>query len=1235
MPANFSKPAPAVETRRKPVPTHSVQRSSSIGSVRDGVGNLNRWSQSTVSSRGSPAHTRSGSFSRRLSLGSVTNFDFGGKLSKASNQHTTKGSVSSIDASPRTGSRQANRPPNSTAPLPLLNTLPLHDPSRLATNSASPSTADILSAAVRTTVPDYFGNNWEESTPISSTRSPSRARSPLPASSVFNPSNPSRNGHRHGRERSNSRGHSRNRSRTNGSSSATGERSTQRHQRGPSQKAMLSKALQKAHQAVVLDNERNVEGAKESYKEACALLLQVMSRSSGESDRLKLEAIRDTYTSRIAELEQINLDNENDKALPARPESTEYRDEPSPLEDEDDTAVIGMAVVTRIVTDDSYEAENEPEWQPNHIAPSQVPRRRESLMPSAFNTQNESIGFHTEQPRSMSRQNNPIHLTVMDRLSPPMDRQSMMVQPLSPRRAPSPNMAAISPAEEVRVEMEHLKVEAPSSTAGGHRRAISTESVSWLDTIDESGGSETSSVHSRTSSLNVRRKHIRAASGATEAEFDAALDAAVEAAYDDGFEPVMEPIETAQAYEPSQQQRSATALDDYDDRQLSIQAKLEKARERIREAERETAIMAARDRERERRMMNQQQSDTDGYDNESDEEERMLDEMTRGYVMDDFDFGVQSKSALPRESGSSGFSGSNWHNSLASTAAGSSMSTITEQSPTSKKDHGVFRSPSMMHPPPGQPLPAPPSSGTRTPQFSRPLNSLSETSPAQDTVRNRRLSGQNPKQLVIETNPAATPIAEAANTQSPAGSRPATSSGPTPVNETAPEVVIPPIPKSEGTAMTRTRTGSESVAAVELSSPPTPSRSHNPFSLHDAGDNSSRSGSPGRAQSRAGLRKNLSSSSLKNLKSRNLSVTKIDENSDVVSDAPMAQFATANASKLPAMPSLPTPIATAFSSKMNMPSGGLYLFENEIHYPPSPTSSSGKRPDAPVPLEPCPTEHMLRPFWFMRALYQTLVHKKGGYISNKLFIPQDVWKVKNVKIKGLEEKISSCDFLTAALQKLGQVDTCDADAVLEEMQSLEDVLEQIKVTLVKKLGSEVGIQHSGSGLFRDAPPSTDAETSNVGGSKTSSLPGKTSSFSWRRLRSKSSGLALNNYHTKTAVSAPDSVKETLTMSTLPMTTLTSVRFTKRHVAQAQFTGPNAAYMSSLAKLFDAAQVIDQIARQVEDPGLKHADKTQVGLELSTRHAAEFFGFYICRFVLTDVTLLLDKYVKRGSEWVMI
>jgi hypothetical protein len=62
---------------------------------------------------------------------------------------------------------------------------------------------------------------------------------------------------------------------------------------------------------------------------------------------------------------------------------------------------------------------------------------------------------------------------------------------------------------------------------------------------------------------------------------------------------------------------------------------------------------------------------------------------------------------------------------------------------------------------------------------------------------------------------------------------------------------------------------------------------------------------------------------------------------------------------------------------------------------------------------------------------------------------------------------------------------------------------------------------------------------------------------------------------------------------------------------------------------------DQIARQVEDPGLKYSSSTHVGLELSTRHAAEFFGFYVCRFVLTDVTMMLDKFIKRGSEWVLV
>jgi hypothetical protein len=54
---------------------------------------------------------------------------------------------------------------------------------------------------------------------------------------------------------------------------------------------MLSVALQKANTAVLLDNAQNVEGAIQAYSEACALLQQVMVRSSGDEDKRKLEAI--------------------------------------------------------------------------------------------------------------------------------------------------------------------------------------------------------------------------------------------------------------------------------------------------------------------------------------------------------------------------------------------------------------------------------------------------------------------------------------------------------------------------------------------------------------------------------------------------------------------------------------------------------------------------------------------------------------------------------------------------------------------------------------------------------------------------------------------------------------------------------------------------------------------------------------------------------------------------------
>ncbi|KAG9237580.1 hypothetical protein BJ875DRAFT_142848 [Amylocarpus encephaloides] len=1227
VPQNASRQNPvavAPEPTRAAATTYAHRRSTSLTGMNQSAGNsnVNRWSKSTASSAASThsTHRRASSTTRRMSLSGSTTFLLGADNTTPEKKQYRNPSLTAYGPpSTRPFGNSLTLPPIVT--LPSLQTSvengssPLNGP-----NTPSPSTAGLLSAAVRTTVPDYFGRAWEDSTPRAFS---ANAESKSAVSQDDDKARPSQ-----GQEgRRPSRGHSRHRSGA-GKSSGTGSGGSNRNSKGSSQKAMLSKALQKANTAVLLDNAQNFEGAMQAYSEACGLLQQVMSRSSGDEDRRKLEAIHNTYTSRISELRRLTPQVQDDgKALPQRPESEQYRgDESSAPDDEDEMPVIQTATATRIVTEQSYFADPQ---QARSIPTSQLPIRRESLMPSALEAMQFKGKFGLDPGIEGSQSKSPMRERVKEmniELPPPME-SIYMPPPLSPRRPSSPMTHGSPNNSRPRPPSDLYKTSnALSATSKGHNRAPSNESMSWLDTIDESGGSAASSVHSRTSSMGVRRKRIRAASGATEAEFDAALDAAVEAAYDEGLEPIGG--YGADRYDHGE---DFDEEDDDDDAIVAnVRRKVELAKERVRQSEREAGIQDALERER-KRLFSQAPAISHGgdYGNESEEDERMLEEVTRGYVMDDF--GLHSKSALPRESNSSGFSGrtSGWNSSIGSnpTTAGTLLSTVTEAST-------MPQIPSLQskaaYPPPAQALPSPPPPPA--------TNSQQSLAPASQGVRSRRLSGQNPKQLKIET---------AGSAQADSLSNPP-SMPPPRVPDGLPGLVHPktaglpprqPQTSSRPPLTVANRQASASapfagIGSTEIISPPTPVLAQTTSAEMDP-DALPRSGSPGRAQSRGGLRKNFSSSSLKNMKSRNLSVSNVDDGPEHSPVTPgSSQFNPRDNTRLPAMPALPTPLAAAFTNKMNAPAGGLYLFTSDIHSPESPGSPNPLSGGAPIPLEPCPTEFLLRPYWLMRALYQTIAHPRGGYLSTKLFVPRDVWRVKGVKIKSVEDKIANCDFLTAALMKLARVDTFDADAVLEEMQALEGVLEQVQATLTKKLGNEVGVQASG-GMFKDASTGGDGD-GNTASSKSGSTSSKTSSFSWRRLRSKNSGVALSNAYSNKG-STPEIPKEGLTIGTLPMTStaVAKVRFAKRDIREVQFSGPNATYMSALARLFDAAQAIDQIARQVEDPGLRHADKTQVGLDLCTRHAAEFFGFYICRFVLTDIGLLLDKFIKRGSEWVLV
>ncbi|KAJ5707213.1 hypothetical protein N7488_007014 [Penicillium malachiteum] len=956
-----------------------------------------------------------------------------------------------------------------------------------------------------------------------------------------------------------------------GAASLEEEGEAENRQHGQTQKAMLSKALQKANTAVLLDNAANFEGAMEAYTDACQLLQLVMLRSNGGDDeKIKLQEIRDTYMIRITELQRMDfpLPDLDGKALPERPLSQESFGELLHGVANDGSRVDSQRSSARSSLGLHASIED-----PRSLPPEAIPPRRQSLRPAGYD----------EQPRSMS----------------------------IPRNPPSGRSTPANSGANAGYSGQYLE---PSLTEVN-------ESTSWLDTIDESGASSPSSANSKASSVYLRRRTSRRISTDTEAEFDAALDAAVEAAYDDGLEPVMEYRE-----------------EENDDVVANARRNIELAKQRVREAEREAEDAMNRGREI-RRIQEQnfmENSNTvvrhsDYLDEEAEEEERLLEEMTKGYVMDDFEFGIQSKSALPRESDSSNMSGRTWESSVASniTGTGPTLSTLTEDennlAPTQMPEQTPLPSspPSSALPPIPSQFPDLPPQRTSV-SLSKPPPPPAMCPPPVPGVRARRLSGTSTGELKIETSSrlrADSNISEVDPFSTPMASQPPP---PLPKDEPAPEPSKPSLlglgfranlhPSKRNASigsitehlnLAKTRTQEDDESGV----PPLPTMSRLMGKIPSAPDG-------------------LDKSSSKIFRSRNVSVPN-PETAPASPTTPWSgSFPTLDIPRN--VPVMPTPTGTYFTQN-GLPTGGLNLFDSEIHSPTNLGRPNSLVPNGPLPLEACPESFLLRPFWLMRCLYQTLAHPHGGYLSTKLFIPHDVWRVKNVKLKAIEDKVSNCDLLTAALLRLAQVDMYDADAVLEEMQALEGVLDQAQAALSKKLGNDVGVQ-TAMPLFKPSGTAEDSAHHETSSSRSSGTSNKSYLPTWKRLRAKTSGMGTTTPPVISSVR--DSNKDNFTLNTLPMSSGPTAH-PKRNVTSLDFSGPNAHYMGALARLFDAAQVIDQIAQQVEDPGLKHSSQTHVGLELSTRHAAEFFGFYVCRFALADVGLMLDKFIKRGSEWVLI
>lgn len=1154
---------------------HRRRKSVAIDPTEHRAGNndytVNRWSHSTTSSIAS--NTRRNRSSSGAVLSSLAGQSFSPRRQKpltalddsprASPQKRHVSSQSqSYNGSPTRQSRRSSRADNlapSLTALPPLHTTPaLTDPN----DTESPSTTQTIptpSTHPSHVTQEYFqGDDVYNPYGMAKTQRITVVRNQSAPVTVTT-ANPRAIGSEtqdtmKGFHTSASRGdHERKPPKTAGESS---RKPRARERTEKDKKTMLSKALQKANTAVLLDNAQNYEGALEAYNDACDLLTQVMERTSGEEDKHKLDAIRVTYSNRMEELRQLVQERPStaeEKNLPARPMSADSISLKSPRAAPLSPIAGAVDAPSRPVTHFVRSSDNIPrlsytrndrdsffertmravETSFQSDAPTDVTDATETETEDEGST---AAGAPDDRSETQHTRRTSVHL-------PPPDHAQYMPRPLSPRRPSSPTKApsqaeASSQAEDAWQSEPEIVQDHDSDPA--RFRADSKDSTSWLDTIDESGSSCSDSVHSLDDG-EMRRKHIRGTSGGTDPDFDAAFDAAVEAAYDEGFEPDLEA-----------RRKRLTALRRAQNDSVQVPAS------EINEIVPGTFKAA--------HALN--------LDPEDEEEERILDELTNDYGTG-FNFELQSKSALPRQSDSSGYSRSTWQSSQLSdrATAATSLSTVAEDVHGDRlsKSAGNLstrtRGESAALPPPSAPptgaLPQLPGAG---------ISRLSG-------VRSRRLSGMNQKQLKIETSPQPPQARKRASTFHHSAS---------PFAEDDEEMQLPDKEKyGERLEATPSDTQHDNI----LKSPPSLEFRSALDAMGKPSEDNTMEYRPSYEEVPSDLsaprptlfRKNKSSVSLRDHAEHTLLLASPDLEPPMATpmSSTFMNFAAAKRNQNPLTSQRANfPGFGAAAGDSHQLGGGIHLFDTSLsatQAPVSPRSPSAS--PMPTGLEPCPEPVLLRPFWLMRGLAQTLTHPRGGFLTTKVFIPREVWQTRGVKLKLIEDKIANCDLLTAALGRLAGVDTYDADAVMDELQSFEEVMERVQAVLQKKLGSDVGVQGI-SGMFRDATTSsasgaTGSGAENAPADKASkSNSGKSYLSSWRKLRNKSSGAPLSG-NSQPASAKPAVEKEQHTMPSVPMTSYVPVerRGNKREARNMAFEGPYQEYMGSLARLFDGVQIL--------------------------------------------------------------
>ncbi|KAI0757168.1 hypothetical protein C8Q80DRAFT_1090537 [Daedaleopsis nitida] len=257
--------------------------------------------------------------------------------------------------------------------------------------------------------------------------------------------------------------------------------------------------------------------------------------------------------------------------------------------------------------------------------------------------------------------------------------------------------------------------------------------------------------------------------------------------------------------------------------------------------------------------------------------------------------------------------------------------------------------------------------------------------------------------------------------------------------------------------------------------------------------------------------------------------------------------------------------------------------------PPIPYTNIPAAPLSPLPTS-APSDVQRKPYHMMFLLRQTMTSKTGGYITRRLHVPQEVWSQGGAKLTNVPEKIRVVEVLCSALEELqnwsaeyfgagnvssglvlgiGSIGRKEGELWASKLEDFTGVCDGVVGQFGKKLGVGEGF-----------------------------------------ITKKSSGV-----------------------------TSWGGRLTRQFdkITNGKNLDSPALYVQGLSRLFQVAQILDEHTKAASPAALAplytaFPPDIRAALDTKLRHASEFFAKVVLTFVIRDMALLLDKYVKKCEKW---